>query len=264
MTPWIALLLLQTTPLEPLENPGLWVSTTDYPSAALRSGAQGTVHFRLEVDAEGSVSSCTVVEGSGSAELDETTCPLITARAHFKLATDSDGQAVPSSYRNRVSWTFPERSSIPLTSFQILTRFEIESGRVKSCVSKAIGNLPDELKGSCERDASEVARRSEDAAPGRSRVTLLNESHLFADPPFPPLVVPAGATTKGAKMDVEIAPEGTVQSCRILAAPGDPAVGADCREIVGPAGPFGPYLPDPAGNTRRVIFTLEMMVQPVP
>ncbi len=49
---------------KPVNSPGKWVVSKDYPSEALRSGQQAVIHFRLSVDAEGRVSDCHIQGGN--------------------------------------------------------------------------------------------------------------------------------------------------------------------------------------------------------
>jgi protein TonB len=76
----------------------------DYPVDALRNNEQGTVGTRLQVDRTGRVSDCTVVQSSGSASLDKATCDILQKRAHFTPARNSDGQPIPDTYDQRVTW----------------------------------------------------------------------------------------------------------------------------------------------------------------
>lgn len=72
-----------------------YFTAADYPRAAVRSHAQGTVGFRVMVGADGRVSGCTVTSSSGHAVLDETTCRLVRARLRFAPAM-RDGRPIAS------------------------------------------------------------------------------------------------------------------------------------------------------------------------
>jgi protein TonB len=89
-------------------NPGSWVTNDDYPAAALRAEQAGTTSFRLDVDASGRVSNCTVTGSSGSALLDNTACSLLKRRARFGPAEDSNGNKIPATYSNRFRWEIPK------------------------------------------------------------------------------------------------------------------------------------------------------------
>jgi protein TonB len=88
-------------------NPGSWVTDDDYPAAALRSGDSGTTRFRLDVDAAGRVTNCTISGSSGSALLDNTACSLLRRRARFGPAEAAGGVKIPSSYSGRFTWKIP-------------------------------------------------------------------------------------------------------------------------------------------------------------
>jgi TonB family protein len=100
---------MPTTPYKPIPtgNPGNWVTTNDYPTRALANGDMGTTAFRLEVSAQGDVTSCKVTQSSGHADLDAATCKAVARRAKFEPAVDYDGQPVASMYSNRVRWQIP-------------------------------------------------------------------------------------------------------------------------------------------------------------
>ena len=94
-------------PLKPRTPPGSWVTNDDYPSRALRAEEQGVVGFRLNVDANGRVTDCTVTSSSGSSELDSTACSLLKRRARFSAAEDASGKKIPATYSNRIRWQIP-------------------------------------------------------------------------------------------------------------------------------------------------------------
>ena len=100
-----------TARLRPLRSPALprirlveLVSDADYPAAALRAGQQGTVGFRLDLDATGAVTQCTVMSSSGSAPLDETTCRILRERVRAEPARDEYGEPEPGTIISRLSW----------------------------------------------------------------------------------------------------------------------------------------------------------------
>jgi protein TonB len=99
----------------PAGDPGRWISDADYPAAAKAARQSGTVGFVLAVDADGSVSDCTVTQSSGSKLLDSTTCALISRRARFVAARDSDNEPAGARWASRISWTLPEAPDAPKT-----------------------------------------------------------------------------------------------------------------------------------------------------
>ncbi|MGC4250305.1 MAG: energy transducer TonB [Sphingobium sp.] len=92
----------------PRSAPGSWLSDADYPSRAQREERAGTAGFRLEIDGDGRVTSCTITSSTGHADLDEATCRLLPRRARFKPAKGSDGQPMADTYNGRITWRLPE------------------------------------------------------------------------------------------------------------------------------------------------------------
>ena len=103
----------------PLNSPGEWVTTDDYPATALAEERTGTTAFRLQIDKTGSVANCDVTISSGHVDLDTATCAYITQRAKFSPALDRKGRTTADDYANRVRWQIPEDDLFP--GFAILT-----------------------------------------------------------------------------------------------------------------------------------------------
>lgn len=78
---------------------------SDYPRAALKAGASGTVGLRWTVGVTGRVTDCTVTRSSGNADLDNTTCRLITRRFRYRPDHDAAGRPVPTVVTGEHSWT---------------------------------------------------------------------------------------------------------------------------------------------------------------
>jgi TonB family protein len=97
----------------PTGNPGLWVTTNDYPALALSEGREGLVGFTLTVGTDGRVQSCDVTSSSGSPDLDSTACSLISQRARFTPARNVNGKAQAGRYANRVRWQIPSKGQNP-------------------------------------------------------------------------------------------------------------------------------------------------------
>ncbi len=92
----------------PVNAPGSWATTNDYPARDLREGNQGRVGFTLAISNSGKVQSCVVTSSSTFAGLDKATCDLVARRARFRAATDESGAAVAGSYSGAIRWTIPE------------------------------------------------------------------------------------------------------------------------------------------------------------
>lgn len=125
MTALLALLMLfqQQGPLEghpaeqpaearaqkpvPLTPPPSWITQRDYPKAAQGTGAQGRTRFRITVDAQGRVASCTITASSGWKILDDRTCELLRMRAGFQPARDSANNPIAFSWSGWFDWKRP-------------------------------------------------------------------------------------------------------------------------------------------------------------
>lgn len=92
----------------PIGNQQLWLTSKDYPEAALLAREEGTVAFRLDIDDAAKVVSCTVTATSGSASLDAQTCKVLLLRAAFSPARLSNGINAPSSWSSQFTWTLPD------------------------------------------------------------------------------------------------------------------------------------------------------------
>jgi len=80
----------------------------DYPREARRSGQQGTVQFRLNVDAWGRASNCTILGSSGSTVLDNATCSAFVTNARFAPARNELGENVSSTWESRMRWSLDD------------------------------------------------------------------------------------------------------------------------------------------------------------
>lgn len=85
------------------------IKDSDYPRAASRAQVGGTVVAHFDVGTEGRVSNCRVVQSSGNADLDETTCRLIEKRFRYQPATDAQGRPVPTVAGWRQDWWLEPR-----------------------------------------------------------------------------------------------------------------------------------------------------------
>lgn len=94
---------LQRLP-KPLNNPGRWMTTDDYPEGALRGGESAVVNFRVTVASDGRVSGCAIQRATRGPEFVKRTCELIRQRARFEPALDATGKPIASYYVNAVQW----------------------------------------------------------------------------------------------------------------------------------------------------------------
>ncbi len=80
------------------------IRNSDYPDAASRANAGGTVEVRLAIAVDGRVTACSVMRSSGRSDLDSATCRLVQRRFRFHPARNSAGEAVAGSYGWRQRW----------------------------------------------------------------------------------------------------------------------------------------------------------------
>jgi protein TonB len=95
------------TDAAPARNWRQWITTDDYPTAALRNDVQGLVVISVTIGTDGKVRSCLVTQSSGSKLLDDATCRLYTARARFAPARDADGNPTTAQRTDRYRWQIP-------------------------------------------------------------------------------------------------------------------------------------------------------------
>jgi hypothetical protein len=79
-------------------------SADDYPHSMVRAEKTGSVSFALLIDERGKVRDCTVTAPSGFAVFDSRSCGIITERATFEPARDSDGKPMKSAWTQTVKW----------------------------------------------------------------------------------------------------------------------------------------------------------------
>lgn len=89
-------------------NPGEWITESDYKTSWINRGWAGSAGFRLQVGANGRVEGCQITRSTGHTALDEATCALVTKRARFNPARNGDGDKVSGSYTSSVLWQIPE------------------------------------------------------------------------------------------------------------------------------------------------------------
>ena len=92
----------------PSNNPGRWITDSDYRSIWIRQDMSGFAGFAVTIDAKGRVSDCTITRSTGHAALDNATCSLVQKRARFNAAKDSYGNPIPGTFRSSVNWKIPE------------------------------------------------------------------------------------------------------------------------------------------------------------
>jgi hypothetical protein len=141
----------------PAGDPAGWVTPDDYPASALRNNAQGITSFVLDVSSVGRVAQCTVTQSSGSPDLDETTCRVISERAVFVPGHDSQGNPVVGRYASRVKWVVPRKP--PQQAGMVRFSYILQpDGTPTDCVWKAEGSFQEAairaVQGRCPPDMS--------------------------------------------------------------------------------------------------------------
>lgn len=115
----VVLAALAPVPMTPPQQ-GL-ISVQDYPQYALDHHQEGSVATQLVVDPSGRVDSCKVIISSGFADLDTTTCRLLTRRARFSPARAEDGRPIYGLYRSLINWTLDPSKRTALGPYAELT-----------------------------------------------------------------------------------------------------------------------------------------------
>lgn len=95
-------------PPTPRGSPAAWITSDDYPSAARLQRRTGAVVVELTIAADGRVSGCDVTVSSGSDDLDNATCNLVSRRARFNPATNAKGEAVEAKLSQKFTWSLPQ------------------------------------------------------------------------------------------------------------------------------------------------------------
>lgn len=181
-------------PATPLANPGDWVSSDDYPPAALHNNMEGVSRFILTIDPGGIVANCRISISSGSSELDVATCRLITDRARFEPARNARGKPITGSWASSVRWQIPKMDGQypPMRPGLGVRSYLVDpDGKVSDCrVEKAEGSIamPDPV-GPFPCPSMKFSRGylDENGNPVRKRVRNTSSIEIFDEAePTPP------------------------------------------------------------------------------
>lgn len=88
--------------LRPLENPGTWIKSADYPRSMLNKWQPGLVQFRLIVGADGVPTGCHIQQSTNPEGFDEAVCKALQKRARFEPALDAEGKPLASYFISMV------------------------------------------------------------------------------------------------------------------------------------------------------------------
>lgn len=91
-------------PSSPARRSAQWIGGGPTDADNPRGRYQGNLEVQVMVDANGRVSSCAPVRGSGNAGLDALTCRLVKERARFTPALDAQGRPVASEAYTSFVW----------------------------------------------------------------------------------------------------------------------------------------------------------------
>ena len=80
------------------------IRDSDFPRAAGEAGIGKTIVVQFDVETNGRVSGCKVIESSGNAILDDVTCRLVEKRYRYEPSRDDQGVAVPSAVVESHVW----------------------------------------------------------------------------------------------------------------------------------------------------------------
>ena len=76
------------------KNPGAWITFEDYPSEAATNHHRGYVVVSFDITIKGRIENCNVTRSSGFKDLDAVPCPKLRRVAHFKPATNANGEPI--------------------------------------------------------------------------------------------------------------------------------------------------------------------------
>lgn len=85
----------------------------NYPLAALRDNAEGSVRLVVSVDIEGRASKCVVIETSGHEALNKAACDGMVQFALFDPARDDMGRPMAGSYATVITYRFRTEPPVP-------------------------------------------------------------------------------------------------------------------------------------------------------
>jgi TonB family protein len=88
------------------------IANADYPVDALAAKQQGVVTAKFNIGENGRASRCSVVNSSGSVQLDTRTCGIIEERFRYKPAMDASGKATDEWRTQRIAWRLPDLNAL--------------------------------------------------------------------------------------------------------------------------------------------------------
>lgn len=110
----IASVILSCYAVPVIAQEPIYLRTGDYPEESIKRGEEGTVFFTVSLNIDGLTTACNVDKSSGYGSLDKKTCELILRRGQYRPKIDANGNAVPSTRSNSISWKL---IPFPMVSF---------------------------------------------------------------------------------------------------------------------------------------------------
>ena len=111
------------------------ISDEDYPPEAIRDNLQGLTVVGFDINMDGRVTNCGIVETSGSQALDDKSCALIRERFVFKPARAPDGSATSEARTQRITWRMPETPQ-SISAYDVTYRYtQGTDGIARNCIS---------------------------------------------------------------------------------------------------------------------------------
>ncbi len=91
-------------PARPASSPASWVSDNDYPTKSVMEGHSGLLRFRLDIDGNGKVAGCHILDRTDPDDFSSRTCNILTNRARFTPALDANGKPTRHFYVGTFNW----------------------------------------------------------------------------------------------------------------------------------------------------------------
>jgi TonB family protein len=207
----------------PLPNLFSW---EDYPVDAVHRGSEGTVGFRLGIDAAGRVTDCAVLASTSDADLDRATCAILMARARYTPAHDADGRAVADTDFGRVTWQLPpEDEGDSFTPGRYMNRLDADAAGAIRCtvsIDAAPGQAGQES--TCEQFAETGTAESLRLLHAEASLTIIFAVTPEGETPLAGDESGLGERLSEMESRITIAADGRVTDCRPLRSETSPRV----------------------------------------
>lgn len=178
--------------------------------------------MRYGVGTDGRVSSCEVVESSGSSILDSATCRLVTRRFRHRPAI-RDGEPVASTMTRRVTWRLPEEPLIQFAQGRFTWTVTASPVGTTECTLTLDGTAFQQFdEGNCRVPADAWLVDEEEFEPGHPAVRVTHILSLLPQGEAMTLPRLSGTPFWEEVAEIEIAPDGRVTACTLASQRGDP------------------------------------------